>query len=85
MLRICLCLALMMATAGAAAREVKMSSAGSGACPDKQASEKDDARNNLAPRVAPAARGTPKATPGVNGSGRLQSPRWHSFLPGMIR
>ena len=85
MLRIALCLLFAVASATVAAREVKMSSPGSGACPDKQAAEKDVARRSA--RSAVPARET-KVKPSVHSdvpSGRLQSPRWHSFLPGMFR
>lgn len=88
MLRICLfvCLSLLIGLASTAvsARDVKMSSANGGSCPDS-AIDKDAP---VGVRKAPPARET-KAKPSVHGdwvgSGRLQSPRWHSFLPGMFR
>jgi len=84
MLRICLCLLIALASTGVAARDVKMSSPNGGSCPDSAA----DRDAPVSPRKAPPARET-KARPSVHsdwvGNGRLQSPRWHSFLPGMFR
>lgn len=85
MLRICLCLLIALTSASVAARDIKMSSANGGSCPDSVA-DKQPASGSV--RKAPPARET-RANPGVNsdsaGNGRLQSPRWHSFLPGMFR
>ncbi|HEY5612950.1 MAG TPA: hypothetical protein VIK70_05110 [Lysobacter sp.] len=84
--RICLCLLIVLASSGAAARDIKLSSANGESCPDSIADDRDPARASV--RNAPPARET-RAKPSVHGdavgSGRLQSPRWHSFLPGMFR
>jgi len=86
MFRICLCLLIALASAGVAARDVKLSSANGGSCPDSIAADKESARASV--RKGPPARET-QAKPAVHGdavgNGRLQSPRWHSFLPGMFR
>jgi len=85
MLRICLCLLIAVASAGVAAREVKLGSPNDASCPDT-ASEKVTGER-VGARTAPARPG--KAKPSMHsdapGPGRLQSPRWHSFLPGMFR
>lgn len=87
MLRLCLCLLFAVSSATVAAREVKLSSPNSGACPDAHANTGDE----LSAAATPAARATtPRATkvkPSVHGDApsRLNSPRWHSFLPGMFR
>lgn len=84
MLRLCLCLLIALSSAAVAAREVKMSSPNSGACPDA------DASSETATAV-PAARATvprdARIKPSVHSDvpSRLSSPRWHSFLPGMFR
>ena len=79
--------ALMLPTATVAARE-----AGLGNAVDETCAEKQDAGKKIG--VAPAstigsrlpARETrAKAGNGDAPSGRVQSPRWHSFLPGMFR
>ena len=86
MFRICLSLLIAFASAGVAARDVKMSSANGGSCPDSVAEQAQPALVSV--RKAPPARET-KVKPTVHsdsaGNGRLQSPRWHSFLPGMFR
>ena len=61
-------------------------SAGDTECPDKiDAPAKPPARL----RAVPATRDSARPPPTVHGDAaepqRLQSPRWHSFLPGMIR
>lgn len=85
MFRIYLCLLIAFTSANVAARDVKMSSANGGSCPDSVA-DKEPARASV--RKAPPARET-KAKPTVHSdsasNGRLQSPRWHSYLPGMFR
>lgn len=89
--RLCLPLmcAVVVASASAGAREVKHSTPGSGAC-DHVADDSAARKPSSAPAAAdvrPAREG--KARPSVHSdapaSGRLQSPRWHSFLPGMFR
>ncbi|MFC3551401.1 hypothetical protein ACFOLC_10305 [Lysobacter cavernae] len=86
MLRICLCLLIVVASTTVAAREIKLSSANGGSCPDAVSLNKETVRT--APRTTAPAREV-KAKPSVHSdagsSGRMQSPRWHSFLPGMFR
>lgn len=83
MLRICLCLLIALASAGVAARDIKLSSANGGSCPDSVADKEPAATSTRKPpreiRAKPSVHGD------AIGNGRLQSPRWHSFLPGMFR
>lgn len=84
MVRICLCLLFALASATVAAREVKLSSPGSEACPEARSDARHLLRANTAPvretRAKPSVHGD-----APSGAGRAQTPRWHSFLPGMIR
>jgi hypothetical protein len=88
MLRTCICLLIAFASATVAAREIKLSNANSGSCPESMAAMavgKDPARP--VPRTVVPVRDS-KAKPGMHGDAnnvRQQSPRWHSFLPGMFR
>lgn len=86
MLRICLCLMVLVASSTVAAREIKLSSANSGSCPESTAIARETSR--ATPR-APAPAREMKAKAAVHGdagsTSRMQSPRWHSFLPGMFR
>ena len=86
MLRTCLCLLLALASAAVAARDIKLSSANGGSCPD---SVVDKGPATASTRKAPPPARETRAKPSVHGdaigNGRLQSPRWHSFLPGMFR
>ncbi len=86
MLRLFLCLLVALSSAGVAAREVKMSSPNSGACPDTHVSSSDDSSPVHSTDVITAPRDT-KITPSVRSDApsRVNSPRWHSFLPGMFR
>lgn len=90
MLRICLCLLIGLASAGVAAREVRLSP--NDACPTSSSSQKSQELREQA-RGTTQARGSDGKAPskpsvhsdvGATG-GRMQSPRWHSFLPGMFR
>ncbi|KRD77295.1 hypothetical protein [Lysobacter sp. Root983] len=86
MLRICFCLLIALASASVAAREVKLSANES--CPESASQKKDTVRANNRAVVAPTRAADTKAKPTVHSdanNGRLQSPRWHSFLPGMFR
>lgn len=79
--RICLCLLIALASASVAAREVKLSAANSGSCPDTIAASKESARSRA---IAPVRAN--KVKPSMHSdSATRQSPRWHSFLPGMFR
>ena len=85
MIRFCLCLLIVLGSAGVAAREVKLSSPSEGSCPDSVVD-----RQVVSPtaRRSPPARETrakPTVPSDVQGNGRLHLPRWHSFLPGMFR
>jgi len=80
--RLCLPFAvlLVLAAANVAARDPKMSSADSGACPEAEAA-REPAR---ATRVAPVRE--TKARPSLHSDAAPRiTPRWHSFLPGMFR
>ena len=91
MRRIALCLLIALASAGVAARESKLSAADdSGACSTHSSRVQDrngvrDAVPALPPpskaKVAPRAGGGDSDIP----VGRVPSPRWHRFLPGMFR
>ena len=86
MFRICLCLLIVVASSTSAAREIKLSSANSGSCPEESSIAREQSRATQ--RATPPAREA-KAKPSMHSdagsSGRMQSPRWHSFLPGMFR
>lgn len=86
MYRICLCLLICFASAAVTARDFKMSSPNSGSCPDSVA---EKASTAASARKAPVPARETRAKPSVHGdaigNGRLQSPRWHSYLPGMFR
>ena len=86
MFRLCLCLLFALTSATVAAREVKMSSPNSGACPDADASTHADLVDVATPARATQPRET-KIKPSIHSDvpSRLGSPRWHSFLPGMFR
>lgn len=88
MRRIVVCLLIAFASASVVARESKLSDADGGSCPSQS-------QRAAAPRAARDAVVTPapvnKAKASVRGGNgdevgnRLQSPRWHRFLPGMFR
>lgn len=87
-----LCLALLLASGHAAANQSRhMDADGSGACPEEaatgsaRADEIDDPSNSQARRTTQKAKPAPTATPRTSDSPRTSTPRWHSFLPGMIR
>jgi hypothetical protein len=89
MRRIVVCLLIAFASASVVARESKLSDADGGSCPSHspRAAAPRPARDAV---VAPTPANKTKAG-SVRGSGgdevgnRLQSPRWHRFLPGMFR
>ena len=75
-----------------AAASQHMEADGSGSCPDSTTASND--RTDLGDgdptitTVAPvhhAEKAKNNAAPRANGSTRTTAPRWHSFLPGMIR
>ena len=87
MRRIVVCLLIAFASAAVAARESKLSDADGGSCPS-QSSRHTAARTVDRDAATPAPVTKSKTTHGVGGDdvgGRLQSPRWHRFLPGMFR
>lgn len=87
MLRICLCLLIAFVSAGVAAREVKLSGANSGSCPErtiKPAATRSVERSEAPPAPQPKA-SKPTVSSDADGGSRLQAPRWHRFLPGMFR
>lgn len=83
---LCLLLALATMTTAASAREAKFASADGPSC---QEDHHDRAASSPASPAPPAANSTPSIQPSLHSDtlrgGRLQSPRWHSFLPGMFR
>ncbi|RPE79672.1 hypothetical protein [Vulcaniibacterium tengchongense] len=86
MLRICLSLLIAIASATVVAGEVKRSSPNGDGCADA-ANERAGARSD-ADHASGGARPSKSGKPSLSGDGggnRLQSPRWHSFLPGMFR
>ena len=86
MYRICLCLLICFASAAVTARDFKMSSANSGSCPDSVEEKPSTAASaRKAPGPARETRAKPSVHGDAIGNGRLQSPRWHSYLPGMFR
>ena len=94
MRRTALCLLIVLASAGVAARESKLSTPGDGgACSthsSRQVAGRVDARE-AAPTLPPASKTklAPRASAGGGDgevpAGRVPSPRWHRFLPGMFR
>lgn len=95
MLRICLCLLFLsasLAVVQANAREVNKLSPND-ACPSGGASAAKDAParsparsgNGGAPQTARDTKAKPSMHSDSDPGNRLQSPRWHNFLPGMFR
>ena len=90
MSRIALSLLLVCACVSIDAREIRLSGANGdgGSCPDLTATVASDAaadksRATTQPvRAKPAKATTTRAT---GDAGRVSTPRWHSFLPGMFR
>ena len=88
MRRIAVCLLIALASASVAARESKLSDADGGSCPTRT-----QTAATRSPDRDPSSMAMPvkKAKPNLPSSGgggddvRLQSPRWHRFLPGMFR
>lgn len=84
---LCLLLAMGTMTTAAGAREARYAAADSPSCQE----EHHDQPASSPARPAPsAAGGAPSSIePSLHSDtlrgGRLQSPRWHSFLPGMFR
>ena len=94
MSRFVLCLLLACLSAAASAREARMLDAngdGGGTCPEMTAAmEEAQSRAKTRPAQAAPAQRTKAVKPVASGggdgdAGRVQRPRWHSFLPGMFR
>ncbi len=85
MLRTCICLLIAFASATVAAREIKLSDANSGSCPENMAVAASKSEARPARSVAPVRANKPKPGLPADVNGRQQSPRWHSYLPGMFR
>ena len=85
MLRTCICLLIVFASATVAAREIKLSDANSGSCPESMSvTAKADPRPAVR-TVVPVRDVKAKPAHSDLSNPRQQSPRWHSFLPGMFR
>lgn len=86
MRRICLCLLIAFASAGVTAREVKMSSANGGSCPEATAAKAAKSRPVIERDPAPARPSRPRPSLHSDSDVTAGKPaRWHSFLPGMFR
>ena len=87
MRRIAVCL-LIVASATVAARESKLSDAEGGSCRGAQSVSTRAADRDPMVLPAPVVKKTKPLPSNTGGGGddvRLQSPRWHRFLPGMFR
>lgn len=79
-------LVIALLTLPAHARGPRLSAADDAGCPDKvDASAKPPVRVRGTAPVRDTVRPRPTVHGDVGETNRLQSPRWHSFLPGMIR
>ena len=99
MLRICLALFLVCASAHAVAQNGRAGTSSGGACQDSEMTARDTAaRDDAAPAGPNSARASaartkyakPATAPSGGGSSDESLPRqrgakWHSFLPGMFR
>ncbi|MFC5577049.1 hypothetical protein ACFPOA_03340 [Lysobacter niabensis] len=87
MRRIVVCLLIALTSATVAARESKLSDADGGSCPSQETRSVAARTRDPAPMAVPVKK-TKASLPSNGGSVdevRLQSPRWHRFLPGMFR
>lgn len=85
MYRIALCLMIVLASATVAAREVKLSAANDGSCPEA-ATEKSPHRALNRGTAAPLREGkTSKPSVHSDVGNPRSANRWNSFLPGMFR
>lgn len=84
--RLCLFLLIACASAAVAAREVKLSSPNSGACPEEATETVVPTKAKPRPSGAVSpARGS-RLRPTLHSDAPVRpSLRWHSFLPGMFR
>ena len=91
-LRLLLCFSLLLGCGQAAATESRqMDANGDSACADgsqtdtPRIDDTDDAGTAPARRAPQKSKSPATATPRTSGGGPRSTPRWHSFLPGMIR
>jgi hypothetical protein len=89
MRRIAVCLLIILSSASVAARESKLSDADGGSCPTRTQTaatrSPDRDPSSMALPVKKAKPSLPSSSGGGGDDVRLQSPRWHRFLPGMFR
>jgi hypothetical protein len=90
MLRICtsllFALASVLVVAEVSAREVnKLSQADACSASQKTATDRPAARTSAPPPTARDTKAKPSMHSDSDSTNRLQSPRWHNFLPGMFR
>ena len=90
--RLLLCFSLLLGCGQAAATESRqMDANGDSACADgsqtdtPRIDDTDDAGTAPARRAPQKSKSPATATPRTSGGGPRSPPRWHSFLPGMIR
>ena len=88
MRRTLVCLLIALASTAVMAREGKLSDAEGGNCRGAQSVTTRAPYRDPAILPAPVAKKTKPLPSNTGGGGddvRLQSPRWHRFLPGMFR
>jgi hypothetical protein len=88
MRRIVVCLLIAFASTAVAARESKLSDADGGGCPShdaRQTTTRTIDRDAATPAPVTKSKASTHGGGGDDVGGRLQSPRWHRFLPGMFR
>jgi hypothetical protein len=88
MRRIAVCLLIALASASVAARESKLSDADGGSCPTRTQTAATRSPDRDPSSMAMPVKKAKSSLPSSGGGGedvRLQSPRWHRFLPGMFR
>ena len=89
MRRIAVCLLIILSSASVAARESKLSDADGGSCPTRtQTAATRSPDRDPSSKALPVKKTKPSLPSSSGGGGddvRLQSPRWHRFLPGMFR
>lgn len=86
MMRIALFVLFVLMSASVFAREIKLSSPdGGGGCANAAASDVDAPRAGKASAVPPKPASAKPVIHSDAPAPRMQSPRWHSYLPGMFR
>lgn len=81
---LCLVIAIAFASGGVAAREVKLSSADGGSCPDA-AAQKAPTRKSPVRDTAPVRESRSRPALHSDSDVGTRPTRWHSFIPGMFR